>query len=169
MGFQSGAMNLNRVLGAAAMGLIIAWFSFQTAYALSICLYLAAIGCMFGIERSRSDESGAEKKPLLADILLGVSYIRANRPVLVCLLFGLLPMFLAMPFQNILVVLAEQAWDAGESGVGILMATGGVLGASLLLILLVTIFYLGSRTLRDMDTMVEAAITDRQYDEMKTP
>ncbi|MCI5106134.1 MAG: MFS transporter [Pseudomonadales bacterium] len=128
MGFQSGAMNLNRVLGPAAMGLIIAQFSFRAAYELSICLYIAAIACMFGIERSHSDESGAEKKPLLADILQGFSYIRANRPVLICLLFGLLPMFLAMPFQNILVVLAEQAWGAGESGVGILMATGGVGG-----------------------------------------
>ena len=45
-----------------------------------------------------------------------------------CLLFGLLPMFLAMPVQNILVMLAEQAWNVGESGVGALMATGGAGG-----------------------------------------
>ena len=37
-------------------------------------------------------------------------------------------MFLAMPFQNILVMLAEQAWQRGEGGVGILMATGGIGG-----------------------------------------
>ena len=37
-------------------------------------------------------------------------------------------MFLAMPFQNILVVMAEETWQAGESGVGILMATGGIGG-----------------------------------------
>ena len=30
-----------------------------------------------------------------------------------------------MPVQNILVMLAEQAWNVGESGVGALMATGG--------------------------------------------
>ena len=40
----------------------------------------------------------------------------------------LLPMFLAMPFQNILVMVAEQAWNVGESGVGTLMATGGAGG-----------------------------------------
>ena len=37
-----------------------------------------------------------------------------------------------MPFQNILVVLAEEAWQAEETGMGILMATmglGGMLGA----------------------------------------
>jgi len=37
-------------------------------------------------------------------------------------------MFVAMPFQNILVVLAEQAWGVGESGVGTLMAIGGIGG-----------------------------------------
>ncbi len=63
MGFQSGAMNLNRVLGPAVMGLVIARFDYQAAYELSICLYLAAIACMFGVDRSHSDESGAAKNP----------------------------------------------------------------------------------------------------------
>jgi len=132
MGYQSGALNLNRVLGPAVMGLVIAQFDYKAAYELSICLYLVAIGCMFGIQRNYSDDSGAEKKPLMADISQGFRYIRDNRSVLVCLLFGLLPMFVAMPVQNILVVLAEQNWGADEGGVGILMAAGGaggVLGA----------------------------------------
>jgi len=37
-------------------------------------------------------------------------------------------MLVAMPFQNILVMLAEEAWGVGESGVGTLMAIGGVGG-----------------------------------------
>jgi hypothetical protein len=128
MAFQSGAMNLNRVMGPAVMGIIIAQSSFTTAYALSAILYGCAVLCMFGVEKSRSSEPGDEKKTLLADIAHGFNYMKQNRPVLICLLFGLLPMFLAMPFQNILVMLAEQAWQAGESGVGILMGTGGVGG-----------------------------------------
>ena len=128
MAYQSGAMNMNRVVGPAVMGVIIAQSSFTTAYVLSVILYSCAVLCMFGIDKSRSSEAHEDKKPLLADISNGFSYIRQNRPILICLLFGLLPMFLAMPFQNILVVMAEQAWQAGESGVGILMATGGVGG-----------------------------------------
>ena len=128
MAYQGGAMNLNRVLGPAVMGIIIAQYSFSAAFYLSTFLYLCAIFCMFHIEPSYSKEKSAESKPLLADIGHGFKYIRQNRPVLICLLFGLLPMFLAMPFQNILVVLAEEAWQAGESGVGILMAIGGVGG-----------------------------------------
>lgn len=128
MAFSAGVMNLSRVVGPAVMGVIIAQFSYSTAYFFSVFLYGSAILCMFGIQRSRSQDKDSPKKPLLEDIVHGFSYIRANRPVLICLLFGLLPMFLAMPFQNILVMLAEQAWQVGESGVGILMATGGVGG-----------------------------------------
>ncbi len=128
LAFQAGAMNLNRVLGPAVMGVVIAQFDFTAAYMLSIFLFTCAILCMFGIEKSYSNDPNAEKKPLLADIGYGFKYIIENRPVLICLLFGLVPMFLAMPFQNILVVLAEEAWQAEETGVGILMATGGIGG-----------------------------------------
>ena len=125
---SAGVMNLSRVVGPAVMGLIIAQFSVTGAYSLSVVLYAVAILCMFGVNRSRSVASNEPKKPLLADIAYGFSYIRNNRPILICLLFGLIPMFLAMPFQNILVMLAEQAWSVGESGVGMLMAVGGVGG-----------------------------------------
>ena len=132
MAYQAGSMNLNRILGPAAMGVIIAQYDFGAAYLLSITLYLCAIAFMLGIEKNYSNEKITEKKPLLADIGYGFKYILEHRPVLICLLFGLVPMFLVMPFQNILVVLAEEAWQAEETGMGILMATmglGGMLGA----------------------------------------
>ena len=132
MAYQAGSMNLNRILGPAAMGVIIAQYDFGAAYLLSITLYLCAITFMFGIEKNYSNERNTEKKPLLADIGYGFKYILEHRPVLICLLFGLVPMFLVMPFQNILVVLAEEAWQVEETGMGILMATmglGGMLGA----------------------------------------
>lgn len=125
---SGGVMNLSRVVGPAVMGLVIAQFSATAAYALSVILYAAAIFCMFGVNRSHSAHNGEPRKPLLADISYGFSYIRHNKPILMCLLFGLIPMFLAMPFQSILVMLAEQAWGVGESGVGALMAIGGVGG-----------------------------------------
>jgi len=128
MAFGVGAMNLSRVVGPAIMGVIIAQYSVTAAYFLSAMLYSCAILCMFGVKRSRSVDADTAKKPLMKDITLGFSYIRANRPVLICVLFGLIPMFIAMPFQNLLVMLAEQAWQAGESGVGTLMAVGGIGG-----------------------------------------
>lgn len=128
MAFSSGVMNLSRVIGPAIMGVIVGQYSAITAYILSSILYGSAILCMFGVQRSHSSSSDKPKEKLLADIKQGFSYVRGNRPILLCLAFGLVPMLLAMPFQSILVMLAEQQWGVGESGLGTLMAIGGIGG-----------------------------------------
>ena len=56
MAYQAGSMNLNRILGPAAMGVIIAQYDFVAAYLLSITLYLCAIAFMLGIEKNYSNE-----------------------------------------------------------------------------------------------------------------
>ena len=113
MAYAGSVMNLSRVFGPALMGIIVAQFDYKGAYMLSIVLYSSAVLCMFGVGRSRSGSKGDVKKGLFDDIGQGFSYIRNNRPVLLCLLFGLVPMFLAMPFQSILVMLAVQVWGVG--------------------------------------------------------
>lgn len=128
MAYGAGVMNLSRVFGPAIMGVLIAVYSVTGAYFLSVTLYTCAIACMFGVNTSRSKPKEEAKKALLADIGDGFRYIASNRTVLITLAFGLIPMFLAMPFQSILVVLAEQAWQVGESGLGTLMAVGGIGG-----------------------------------------
>lgn len=128
MAFSSGIMNLSRVIGPAIMGVVVAQYTATAAYSLSVALYATAILCMFGVKRSRSNPSDKPNEKLLSDIGQGFSYVRSNRPILLCLLFGLVPMFLAMPFQSILVMLAEQEWGVGERGVGTLMAVGGIGG-----------------------------------------
>lgn len=128
MAFGAGVLNLSRVFGPAIMGVLIAVYSVNGAYFLSVTLYATAIACMFGVGQSRSKPKEESNKALLADIGDGFRYIASNRPVLITLAFGLVPMFLAMPFQSILVVLAEQAWQVGEGGLGTLMAVGGIGG-----------------------------------------
>jgi len=128
MAVSSGAMNLSRVAGPAMMGIIISQYSVVAAYIVSSLLYGSAVFCMLFVKRNTAVQPEGGKKPLLADIVYGFQYISSNKPVLVCLLFGLVPMFLAMPFQNLLVMLVEQNWAVGESGLGILMGAGGVGG-----------------------------------------
>jgi len=128
MAFSGGVMNLSRVLGPAIMGVVVGMYTAIAAYVLAVLLYGAAILCMFGVQRSHSNAIDTPKEKLLADIKGGFSYVASNRSVLLCLVFGLVPMLLAMPFQSILVMLAEQQWGVGESGVGTLMAVGGVGG-----------------------------------------
>lgn len=128
MAISSGAMNLSRVAGPALMGIIISQYSVVAAFIVSSLLYGSAVFCMLFVKRNTAIQPEGGKKPLLADIVYGFAYIKSNKPVLVCLLFGLVPMFLAMPFQNLLVMLVEQNWQTGESGLGILMGAGGVGG-----------------------------------------
>ena len=128
MAISGGAMNLSRVAGPAMAGLIIAQFSIVAAYIVSTLLYGSAVICMLFVKRNIAIQPEGGKKPLLADIVYGFQYIKVNKPVMVCLLFGLVPMFLAMPFQSLLVMLVEQSWQTGERGIGILMGAGGVGG-----------------------------------------
>ncbi len=128
MAISSGAMNMSRVAGPALAGLIIAQYSVVAAYTISTLLYGTAIVCMLFVKRNTAVQPAGGKKPLLADIAYGFQYIKRNKPVMVCLFFGLVPMFLAMPFQNMLVMLVEQSWQTGERGLGILMGAGGVGG-----------------------------------------
>lgn len=128
MAISSGVMNLSRVAGPALAGIIIAQYSVIAAYAISTLLYGMAVFCMLFVKRNTAIQPEGPQKPLLADIAYGFQYIKRNKPVMVCLFFGLVPMFLAMPFQNLLVMLVEQSWQTGERGLGILMGAGGVGG-----------------------------------------
>ena len=74
-------------------------------------------------------------RTMLADVGFGLRYVRDHRTVAVMLLFGILPMFLAWPFQSLLVVFADEVWGVGERGFGAMQAAagiGGVLGAWIL-------------------------------------
>ena len=132
MAWSGGVMNLSRVAGPAVMGLVIGRFSMSAAYGLAAALYISATCFMLGVGASRAAVTGAPRKSLLADIWQGVSYVKDNRTLLLCMLFGLLPILVAMPFQNLLVMLVEQSWQKGETAVGTLTAIagmGGVIGS----------------------------------------
>jgi predicted MFS family arabinose efflux permease len=128
MAFSSGLMNLSRVAGPAVMGLLIASYSVIAAYAVAAGLYLVSVMCIFGVKVNHSAAAYGAKKALLSDIMIGFDYLYHNRPLFMCILCALLPMFVAMPFFSLLVMLAEQTWQQGESGVGTLIAMGGVGG-----------------------------------------
>ncbi|MBL4866307.1 MAG: MFS transporter, partial [Pseudomonadales bacterium] len=103
-------LNLARVLGPVCAGILIGFIEIKGVYILGIILYLIGVACMAGIEPA-PPEKGAKEKPLMVDVKYGFTYLGQNRQVLLLLLFGLLPMLLAMPFQNLLVVFADEVWD----------------------------------------------------------
>src|SRR5262249_61785505 len=74
----------------------------------------------------------ARARSLWSNLVAGFGYLARNRLVLLLLLFGLLPMFLAMPFQQLLPAFAEKVWPVGSNGLGLLSAMvglGGIAGS----------------------------------------
>ena len=132
MALSSAVMNLSRILGPAMMGFAISLYSTVGAYIIAVTLYSTSVLCMFGIHRNKNNHGNSVKPKISQDVLAGIMYVKSYRPLLICIFFGLVPMLLAMPFQNFLVVFADQVWAVGERGLGILMGMsglGGVIGS----------------------------------------
>jgi hypothetical protein len=86
---------------------------------------------MLRIGAARPPESARSASPW-SSLVEGIAFLRHNRLVGQLLLFGLVPMFLAMPFQGLLPAFAEKVWPVGSNGLGALSAfvgLGGVAGS----------------------------------------
>lgn len=126
-------MNTARVVGPALGGILIVGDDVRLAYGVAIATYALALSCMLKIGPARPPES-ARTSSLWSNLVAGFRYLAENRLVLLLLLFGLLPMFLAMPFQQLLPAFAEKVWPVGSNGLGLLSAMvglGGIAGSLL--------------------------------------
>ena len=131
MALNMAGMNTTRVVGPAAAGILIDIFGAPNTYMMGVLLYATAVLCMFRVDHSRPSAEMRAISPL-DSIVEGFKYIFENRLILILLLFGLIPLFLAMPFQNLLVVFAEKIYDVGSRGFGMLsasMGAGGIVGS----------------------------------------
>jgi predicted MFS family arabinose efflux permease len=131
MALNMAGMNVTRVVGPAAGGFGIGALGLSGTYAAGVVLYALALACLVRVRRSRPDGAAASVS-MGRNLLEGLRYLREDRLVTMLLLFGLIPMFLAMPFQTLLVVFAEEVWNVGSSGLGLLSGlagAGGVVGS----------------------------------------
>ena len=127
MALNMAGVNIMRVVGPAAAGLLIAVIGVEKVYAINLGFYALAVLAMFGVSTVEPVARDREVS-VFASLADGVGYVRRNNLVGVLLLYGLVPMFLAMPFQTLLVVFAKDVWEVGTVGLGILTAAAGVGG-----------------------------------------
>jgi predicted MFS family arabinose efflux permease len=127
MALQMGSMNAMRIVAPAAIGFLIFLIGLTPTYLVAVAVYGLALAAMTRVHPSFPAER-AEPTTLLADIGDGVRYLLSDKPVRTLLMLGLVPMLLAMPFQALLVVFAEDVWDVGARGLGILQAAAGLGG-----------------------------------------
>lgn len=131
MALQMGSMNAMRIVAPAAIGFLIFLIGLTPTYLVAVVVYGVALFAMLHV-RPSFPAARAEPTTIMADIREGVRYLWSDRPVRTLLVLGLVPMLLAMPFQALLVVFAEDVWEVGARGLGILQAAaglGGLVGA----------------------------------------
>ena len=124
MGLNMTGVNVTRVLGPAAAGYLISVIGVEGAYLVNVSLYAAAIAAMLTV--NKLPPLGGNLPKLTTHMIEGFQYLRKDRLVGILLLFGLVPQFLAMPFQNILPAFTEKVWEVGPAGFGMLNAAVGV-------------------------------------------
>lgn len=117
--------NVTRVVGPALAGFLIPFVGEAGVYGVNLGLYVIAIVSILTLQKV-PPAAGVRDVSIAANLMDGIEYVRSNRLILILLLFGLVPMFLAMPVQTLFPVFAEQVWLRGPMGLGILSASSGV-------------------------------------------
>jgi MFS family permease len=130
MALQAATMNVARIVGPSLAGMVIALLSIEAAYVSSFILFLLSTLAMLKLPKSYPDKHSG--KSLFADVSYSFVYVAKHRDILLCIIFGFLPLLLALPVFSMLVVFAEEVWKVGEPGLGMLMAMvglGGITGS----------------------------------------
>ena len=133
MALNMAAVNTTRVVGPAAAGFLIGSVGLNFAYGLNVALFFVALLALGGV-RPAPPRGISPRVSGIRNFTDGLRYLARDRLVLVLLFFGLAPMFLVMPFQNLLVLFAQDVWHVGAQGFGMLGAVagmGGLVGAVL--------------------------------------
>lgn len=127
MALQMGGMNAARVVAPVAAGGIVALVGVNWVYIMAVSLYGMALLSMSRVSKSPPVE-GAGKKPVLSELVAGMRYVAGDAPVRALMVLSIVPILLAMPFQSLLVVFAEDIWRVGDGGLGVLQAAAGIGG-----------------------------------------
>ncbi len=134
MALSMTGMNAARVAAPPLAGFLIGAVGVLPTWIFGISLYLLGTLSLLRV-RACPPPQGAHGVSVGTRLMEGVRYLNGERMVLALLLFGLVPMFLMMPFQSLLVIFSERVWRAGTEGLGLLNAAaglGGVAGSMLI-------------------------------------
>jgi MFS family permease len=131
MSLATSSMNGTRIVAPAVGGLLVDYIGFGGGFAVLTGLYAISVVLSFGLP-SMPAQGREDGETFISDFTGGFKFIAGNKLVSGLILLGLVPMVFAMPYQTMLPALAEDVWDVGATGFGIMQAmagAGGLLGA----------------------------------------
>ena len=125
------SMNAARVVAPVFAGVVVALAGIEPMYVVAVCLYAIAL---FSTSRLRPAHPQAlgPRQSVYFDMVEGIRYVAKEPSLRALMALSLVPIMLAMPFQALLVVFAEDVWRVGSGGLGALQAAagfGGVVGS----------------------------------------
>ena len=130
MALQAASLNIGRIVGPALAGAFIPLTSLEFVYAATLVLSLVSTLTLLKVPPSQPEQRSG--KSLVRDISYSFVYVAQHRDIMLCLLFGIIPLMLAYPVISLMVAFAEDIWMVGETGLGQLMAmvgAGGIAGS----------------------------------------
>lgn len=127
MSLTTAAMNASRIVAPALGGALIEPLGMGGAFAVCTAFYAVAVVTTAMLPPAPPARREVEFT-FFQDLKGGFGYIRADQLVLGLLLFATVPAVFAMPYQTLMPVFADEVWDVGEVGLGLLQASAGVGG-----------------------------------------
>jgi MFS family permease len=133
---MSAGINIARMVSPALVGIFADILGIVACYIFLLALHLTSLLCTFKLRQY--PPSNVSREGFIKEIIKGFVYILENRSLGLCMLFGIMPMLVVIPLQNLMVVFVDEIWQRGGSGLGIMMAAmgiGGLLGSLLMALL----------------------------------
>ena len=117
-------MNVLQLFGPAAAGFLVDAFDFEAVYYVMTVMYIMAVVFFLFLPSIRNTSTAGMNA--FDSIVKGLRYVKHNTNVLYVLLFTLVIVLLAMPYNNLMPIFADDVLKVGASGMGILMSVSGV-------------------------------------------
>jgi MFS family permease len=122
---NSAAMNITRVAGPAAAGLLIAPLGVGGVYYISAGVYIGTLiaTIMMRVPPMKAREVGTSA---WVDLAEGFRYVYREKTILVLMILALIPMVFGMPYMTLMPIFADKILNIGASGLGWLHSASGV-------------------------------------------
>ena len=125
MALDIGANNASRMVGPAVGGVLIATSGIESAYLLSVGLYLMAIAAALGMKPPKAVPH-EDPAPILRRLAEGLREVRRRRELQGVLAITAIYNLFGWPFYSLVPVIGKDNLGLGPQGVGLLSSADGV-------------------------------------------
>ena len=131
---NSAAMNVTRIAGPAAAGLLIAPLGIGGVYFASAGVYVVALIATIML-RVPPVIARVVKTSVGTDLGEAFRYVYEQKAILALVLLAVIPMVVAWPYMTLMPIFADKVLDIGASGFGLLLSTTGIGALSAVLLI----------------------------------